>query len=55
MAFGDKVLNAMFQAVSGRTAGFTSVDFEAMEQHSEFFTGGPDVHWRGLRFHRGGH
>ena len=37
MAFGDKVLNAMFQAVSGRTAGFTSVDFESMEQHSNFF------------------
>ena len=38
MAFGHKALNAMFQAVSGRTAGFTSVDFEAMEQHSSFFT-----------------
>ena len=40
MAFGDKALNAMFQAVSGRTAGFTSVDFGAMEQHSEFFVVG---------------
>ena len=37
MALGPKILNSLFQAVSGRTAGFTSVDFEAMEQHSEFF------------------
>ena len=37
MAFGPKIFNALFQAVSGRTAGFTSLDFEAMEQHSSFF------------------
>ena len=32
-----KILNAVFHSVSGRTAGFTTVDFGDMEQHSNFF------------------
>ena len=32
-----KILNAFFHSASGRTAGFTTVDFGDMEQHSNFF------------------
>ena len=36
----DKVLTAFFHSASGRTAGFTTVDFGDMEQHSNFFITG---------------
>jgi trk system potassium uptake protein TrkH len=37
MSLGTKILNAIFHSASGRTAGFTTVDFGDMEQHSNFF------------------
>ena len=40
MTVAGKILNAIFHSVSGRTAGFTTVDFGAMEQHSNFFLTG---------------
>ena len=40
MSVGTKVLNAFFHSASGRTAGFTTVDFGDMEQHSNFFLTG---------------
>ena len=40
MAIPGKILNAVFHSVSGRTAGFTTVDFGDMEQHSNFFLTG---------------
>ena len=33
----DKIANTIFISVSGRTAGFSTVDFGSMEQHSNFF------------------
>ena len=36
----DKVLTAFFHSASGRTAGFTTVDFGDMEQYSNFFITG---------------
>ena len=35
--FAGKIVNTVFIAVSGRTAGFSTVDFGSMEQHSNFF------------------
>ena len=40
MPVGPKIFNAFFHSVSGRTAGFTTVDFGDMEQHSNFFLTG---------------
>lgn len=37
LPLGTKILNAIFHSASGRTAGFTTVDFGSMEQHSNFF------------------
>ena len=37
LPFGDQVMNTAFQAVSGRTAGFSSIDFGSTEQHTNFF------------------
>ena len=37
LRFVDKIINTIFIAVSGRTAGFSTVDFGSMEQHSNFF------------------
>ena len=33
----DQLVDAFFQSVSGRTAGFSSIDFSATEQHTNFF------------------
>ena len=40
MPVGTKILNAFFHSASGRTAGFTTVDFGDMEQHTNFFLTG---------------
>ena len=40
MPVGAKILNAFFHSASGRTAGFTTVDFGDMEQHTNFFLTG---------------
>ncbi len=40
MSVGSKFLNSFFISVSGRTAGFTTVDFGAMRQHTDFFITG---------------
>jgi trk system potassium uptake protein TrkH len=40
MSMGTKILNAVFHSVSGRTAGFSTVDFGDMEQHTNFFLTG---------------
>ncbi|MBI4282511.1 MAG: Trk family potassium uptake protein [Chloroflexi bacterium] len=37
MSTGAKTLNALFLSVSSRTAGFSTVDFGDLEQHSSFF------------------
>jgi len=37
MPLGTKILSAIFHSASGRTAGFTTVDFADTEQHSNFF------------------
>ena len=34
---GQKVMISFFESISGRTAGFTTVDFGATEQHTNFF------------------
>ena len=33
----EKVITSVFEAISGRTAGFTTVDFGETEQHTNFF------------------
>ena len=33
----EKVITAVFESISGRTAGFTTVDFNETEQHTNFF------------------
>ena len=33
----QKVVTAVFESISGRTAGFTTVDFSETEQHTNFF------------------
>ena len=33
----EKVVTSIFESVSGRTAGFTTVDFSKTEQHTNFF------------------
>jgi len=33
----DKIINAFFHSVSGRTAGFVTVGFGTMRQHTDFF------------------
>ena len=40
MTLSDKLINSFFHSISGRTAGFTTVDFGDMEQHSKFFLTG---------------
>jgi trk system potassium uptake protein TrkH len=40
LSIWGKVTGALFQSISGRTAGFTTVDFAEMEQHSSFFLTG---------------
>jgi trk system potassium uptake protein TrkH len=40
MPLWTKILNALFHSASGRTAGFTTVNFGDMEQHSSFFITG---------------
>ena len=40
MSFSDKLINSIFHSISGRTAGFTTVDFGDMEQQSKFFLTG---------------
>ena len=40
MSIGTKVLNSLFHSISGRTAGFTTVNFASMEQHANFFLTG---------------
>ncbi|MCZ6614263.1 MAG: Trk family potassium uptake protein [Chloroflexi bacterium] len=37
LPLGDQLTDAFFQSVSGRTAGFSSIDFAATEQHTNFF------------------
>jgi trk system potassium uptake protein TrkH len=37
MRIGDKVLTSVFESVSGRTAGFSTVDFGATEKQTNFF------------------
>ncbi len=37
MSLGDKLMTAVFESVSGRTAGFTTVGFEATRQQTNFF------------------
>ena len=40
MSLGSKLVNSVFHSASGRTAGFTTVDFGDMEQYSNFFLTG---------------
>mgnify|MGYP001233980781 CR=1 FL=1 len=40
MSFSEKLISSLFHSVSGRTAGFTTVDFGDMEQQSKFFLTG---------------
>ena len=40
MSVGAKVLNSLFTSISGRTAGFSTVDFAAMKQDTDFFITG---------------
>ncbi|MBI2855891.1 MAG: Trk family potassium uptake protein [Chloroflexi bacterium] len=40
MSFGSKLMNSVFLSANARTAGFTTVDFGDMEQHSSFFLTG---------------
>ncbi len=40
MSVGDKLLNSIFHSASGRTAGFTTVNFADMEHHTNFFLTG---------------
>ena len=37
MSLGDKVVTSIFESISGRTAGFTTVGFGNTEQHTNFF------------------
>ncbi len=37
LPLGDQAMSAFFQSVSGRTAGFSSIDFGSTEQHTNFF------------------
>ena len=37
MSLGHKLMNAFFHSVSGRTAGFVTIDFGTMRQHTNFF------------------
>ena len=37
MSFKDKLVASLFESVSGRTAGFTTIDFGAAEHHTSFF------------------
>ena len=37
LPLGNQLADAFFQSVSGRTAGFSSIDFAATEQHTNFF------------------
>ena len=37
LPLGDQLTDAFFQSVSGRTAGFSSIDFAVTEQHTNFF------------------
>lgn len=37
LPIGNQLVDAFFQSVSGRTAGFSSVDFSVTEQHTNFF------------------
>ncbi len=37
IAFGHKAMNAFFLSVSGRTAGFVTIGFGTMRQHTDFF------------------
>ena len=34
---GEQVANSFFQSISGRTAGFSTVNFDLTEQHTNFF------------------
>jgi len=37
LPLGSQVIDSVFHSVSGRTAGFTTIDFEQTEQHTNFF------------------
>lgn len=37
LPIGDKVLVSVFESISGRTAGFSTVDYNATEEHTNFF------------------
>ena len=37
LSVGDKALNSLFISVSGRTAGFTTIDFSQTQLHTNFF------------------
>lgn len=37
LPLGQQLMDSFFQSVSGRTAGFSSIDFGATEQHTNFF------------------
>jgi trk system potassium uptake protein TrkH len=37
LPFEQQFMDALFQSVSGRTAGFSSIDFRATEQHTNLF------------------
>ncbi len=37
LPLGSQVVDSMFHSVSGRTAGFTTIDFTQTEQHTNFF------------------
>jgi trk system potassium uptake protein TrkH len=37
MALGHKAMNAFFLSISGRTAGFVTIGFGTMRQHTDFF------------------
>lgn len=37
LPLGSQIVDSMFHSVSGRTAGFTTIDFAQTEQHTNFF------------------
>ncbi len=45
LSFGDKILAAMFHAVTPRTAGFNTLPMENLTLSTKFITMVFDVHW----------